>query len=223
MARFSRLHVLNTMVETGLVPIFYNGDLEVAKNIVSACKAGGSCVVEYTNRGDFAYQTFTALAQHFAKADPDIVLGVGSIIDAPTAAMFIASGANYIVSPILNPEVARLCNRHKVAYLPGCSTPSEISQAEELGVEIVKLFPGHPTDGPRFMKSILGPTPWTLIMPTGCVDYDEANVSAWIKAGCPCVGMGSKLVTKELMAARDYAEITRKVAEVLGWIKKARG
>jgi 2-dehydro-3-deoxyphosphogluconate aldolase/(4S)-4-hydroxy-2-oxoglutarate aldolase len=223
MARYSRLQVLNTVVELGLVPVFYNPDLEVARQIVGACRDGGARVVEFTNRGDFAFQVFTALAQHAAGAEPDVILGVGSVIDAPTAALYISAGANFVVGPVLNPEVARLCNRRKIAYMPGCGSASEISQAEELGVEIVKVFPGKAVGGPGFVKSVLGPCPWTRIMPTGGVDATEENIRAWFEAGAACVGMGSRLITKELVAAGDFHAIAKKVAQVLTWIKDVRG
>ena len=137
MARFDRLTILNTMLDTGLVPIFYHADLAVAKEIVSACAEGGARVVEFTNRGDRALNVFTELVVHFESAAPSLILGAGSVVDAPTAALYIASGANFVVGPVLNPEVARLCNRRKVAYIPGCGTTSEISQAEELGANAV--------------------------------------------------------------------------------------
>jgi 2-dehydro-3-deoxyphosphogluconate aldolase/(4S)-4-hydroxy-2-oxoglutarate aldolase len=223
MARFDRLTVLNTMVELGLVPVFYNADVEVAKNIVAACAAGGAKVVEFTNRGDFAPQVFLELSRYFAKADPGVILGVGSVIDAPTAALYIAYGANFVVGPSLNPEVARLCNRRKVAYSPGCGSATEISEAEELGVEIVKVFPGSSVGGPGFVKSILGPCPWTRIMPTGGVDATEESIRAWFSAGVTCVGIGSKLVTKELIALGNFDSISQKAAQVLQWIREARG
>jgi 2-dehydro-3-deoxyphosphogluconate aldolase / (4S)-4-hydroxy-2-oxoglutarate aldolase len=222
LARYNRLEVLNAIVDLGLVPLFYQPDLEVAKQIVAACKAGGCRVVEFTNRGDFALHTFTALAQHFAKADPEIILGVGSVVDAPTAAMYIAAGAHFVVSPLLNEEVIRLCNRRKIAYMPGCATVSEISQAEELGVEIIKIFPADTLGGPKFIKNVLGPCPWSRIMPSGGVDATEENIRAWIKAGAACVGMGGNLITKELVAAGDFAAISNKVTQVLAWIKAAR-
>jgi len=222
MARYTRLEVLNTILELGLVPVFYNPDLEVAKQIVAACRAGGARVVEFTNRGDFAFQVYTALAQHGARIEPDVILGVGSIIDAPTAALYVSAGANFVVGPVLNPEVACLCNRRKIAYSPGCGSASEISQAEELGVEIVKVFPGDSVGGPEFVKAVLGPCPWTRIMPTGGVDATEESIRAWFKAGAACVGMGSRLITKDLVAARDFDAISSKVAQVLAWIKEAR-
>ena len=222
MARYSRLNVLNTVLELGLVPVFYNPDLETAKQIVAACRAGGARVVEFTNRGDFAFQVYTELAQHVAQAEPDVILGVGSVVDAPTAALYIAAGANFVVGPVLNPEAARLCNRRKVAYMPGCGSASEISQAEELGVEIVKVFPGAAVGGPGFVKAVSGPCPWTRIMPTGGVDASIDSIRAWFGAGAACVGIGSRLVTKELVAAGDWDAISKKAAQVLGWIKDAR-
>ncbi|GAB4437778.1 MAG: bifunctional 4-hydroxy-2-oxoglutarate aldolase/2-dehydro-3-deoxy-phosphogluconate aldolase [Anaerolineae bacterium] len=223
MARFTRLEVLNAMIDLGLIPVFYHKDVEVAKKIVTACAEGGARVIEFTNRGDFAYHVFTELSRHFAAAEPQIMLGVGSVVDAPTAAMYIASGANFVVGPLLNAEVARLCNRRKLAYSPGCGSVSEIAQAEELGVEIVKVFPGSSVGGPGFVKAVLGPCPWTRIMPTGGVDATKESITAWFKAGVACVGMGSNLITKEAVAAGDFEAITRNVAQVLAWIKEARG
>jgi 2-dehydro-3-deoxyphosphogluconate aldolase/(4S)-4-hydroxy-2-oxoglutarate aldolase len=222
MARFDRLTVLNAVLEAGLVPVFYNGDLEVAKQIVAACAGGGAKVVEFTNRGDRAWNVFTQLVEWAETAQPDVILGVGSVIDAPTAALYISSGSNFVVGPVLNPEVARLCNRRKIAYMPGCGSVSEISEAEALGVEIVKVFPGSQVGGPGFVKGVLGPMPWTRIMPTGGVDATKESIHGWFGAGAACVGIGSKLVAKEMVAARDYDGISRRVAQVLAWIEEAR-
>jgi len=221
MARYTRLQVLNAMVETGLVPVFYHADVDTAIRIVDACAAGGAKLVEFTNRGYLAYEVFVALVKHFAKRD--VILGVGSVVDAGTASLYLASGANFVVGPILNPEVAKTCNRRKVAYSPGCGSASEISQAEELGCEIVKVFPADCAGGPEFVKAILGPCPWTSIMPTGGVDATKESITNWFKAGVSCVGIGSKLITKEAIAAGDYAAIAAKVKQVLAWIKEARG
>ena len=222
MARFDRLAVLNTMLETGLVPVFYQGDVEVARRIVAACAEGGARTIEFTNRGDRAWNVFGELAAFVDRTLPGVILGVGSIVDAPTAAMYIASGANFVVGPILNAEVARMCNRRKVPYCPGCGSASEISAAEELGVEIAKVFPGAEVGGPAFVRAVLGPMPWTRIMPTGGVEATRESVFAWIQAGTACLGMGSNLIRKELVAAGDYAAISDKVRQVLGWIQEAR-
>jgi len=223
MSRFSRLETLNAIVDTGLVPVFYHGEVEVAKKIVAACAAGGARCIEFTNRGDFAPWVFKELAEHTARANPNVILGVGSIVDAPTAALYIASGAHFVVGPVLNPDVARLCNRRKIAYSPGCATASEISQAEELGVEIVKIFPGGLVGGPEFVKSILAPMPWTRIMPTGGVEATQESVGAWIKAGTTALGIGSNLITTDRVGQEKWDELTQATAEILGWIREARG
>lgn len=222
MARFSRLEVLSTMIDLGLVPVFYHPDLDVATQVVAACRAGGARVVEFTNRGDLALKTFTELAKHIAERKLHVVLGVGTIVDAPTAALYLSAGANFVVGPSLNPEVARLCNRRKVAYLPGCGSATEIAQAEELGVEIVKVFPGSAVGGPGFVKAVLGPMPWTNIMPTGGVDATEESIRSWFEAGVACVGIGSKLIAKDLVMAGNFDAISAKVAQVLAWIEDAR-
>lgn len=223
MARFTRMQVLNKVYELGLVPVFYHADLETAIKIVAACRAGGAEVVEFTNRGDLAFQVFAGLVGHFAKADPSVILGVGSVIDPGTAALYLSCGANFVVGPVLNPEVARVCNRRKVAYMPGCGSASEISAAEELGVEICKVFPGAEVGGPSFVKAILGPCPWTSIMPTGGVEATRESVNAWFKAGVVAVGVGSNLITKDLVAKGDFDGISARVAQMLEWIRQARG
>lgn len=222
MARFTRLQVLNAMIDTGLVPVFYNGDVAIAKKIVEACAAGGARCIEFTNRGDFAPFVFKELAEYCATAVPQVMLGVGSIVDPYTASLYLASGACFVVGPSLNPEVARLCNRRKISYSPGCATATEIAQAEELGVEIVKLFPGDLVGGPAFVKSILGPCPWTRIMPTGGVEATQTSVTAWIKAGTAALGIGSNLISKERFAQGKWDEITQATAQVIDWIQEAR-
>jgi len=194
----------------------------VAKKVVEACSAGGARVVEFTNRGDFAPEVFKQLSQYFGKTSPEIILGIGSVIDEPTAALYIAYGANFVVGPLLNETIARVCNRRKVAYIPGCGSVSEISYAEELGAEIVKIFPGDSTGGPGFVKAVLGPCPWTRIMPTGGVDATEESIKAWFEAGVACVGIGSKLIRKDLVAAGKWADITALVHQVLYWIKNVQ-
>ena len=221
MAKYNRMVVLNAMIDTGLVPVFYNGDVETAAKITAACLDAGVRCVEFTNRGDQAHLVFGELVRRFA-GDERAILGVGSVIDPGTAAMYIQLGANFVVGPVLNPDVAKACNRRKVAYSPGCGSASEISAAEELGVEICKIFPGGLVGGPDFVKALRGPMPWTRIMPTGGVAPTQENMHAWFEAGVSCVGMGSKLVTKEWVAAGDFAAITEKARETLAWIKEAR-
>lgn len=221
MSKYSRLKVLNTIIDTGMVPVFYHSDAQVASSVVEACAAGGAHCFEFTNRGDMAHEVFKELAIRF-KSDDRVILGAGSIIDPATAALYIQLGANFIVGPVLNPEVAKLCNRRKVAYFPGCGSVSEISNAEELGVEICKIFPGGAIGGPAFVKDVLGPLPWSRLMPTGGVDTTEESVNSWFKAGVACVGMGSKLFPKETIESGKYGLITEKIKQVLQWIQKVR-
>ena len=222
MARFARMDTLNAILSGGLVPVFYEPNLEVAKGIVQAVADGGCRVAEMTNRGDRAYLVFKELEEHLAKARPEMILGVGSVVDAPTAALYIAQGANFVVGPTLCAETARLCNRRKIPYSPGCGSATEIQTAHDLGCEIVKVFPGDSVGGPGFVKAMLGPCPWTRIMPTGGVETTEESVSAWIKAGAAALGVGSNLITKDLVAKKDFAGISAKVRLVMEWIQKAR-
>ncbi len=222
MAKYSRLKVLTTVIETGMIPVFYNPSPEIAANVINACAAGGARCFEFTNRGDLAHEVFAERSRRF-KTDERVILGAGSILDPATAALYIQLGANFIVGPILNPEVARQCNRRKVAYFPGCGSVSEISQAEEMGVEICKIFPGSAVGGPGFVKDLLGPMPWARVMPTGGVEPTEENVTSWIKAGAACLGMGSKLFPAEVIKAGNYDEITENVKRVLGWGYRTRG
>ncbi|MHB1318074.1 MAG: bifunctional 4-hydroxy-2-oxoglutarate aldolase/2-dehydro-3-deoxy-phosphogluconate aldolase [Anaerolineae bacterium] len=222
MARFSRVHVWSTMEELGLVPLFYHGDVDTSIKVIEALSAGGAKVVEFTNRGDRAFEVFRELLVHFQKSDPELVLGAGSILDPVTAGLFINLGANFVVGSVTNPEVARLCNRRKIAYFPGCGTASEVSYAEELGVEICKVFPGSELGGPSFVRAILGPTPWSKLMPTGGVSASRENLKGWFDAGVVCVGMGSALVRSDLIKAQDWQAITDLTAECLTWIREIR-
>lgn len=222
MARFTRLEVYQAILESGLVPLFYNPDIEVSKRVAAACAAGGARVLEFTNRGDMALDVFRHLSHALAKEGSPLMLGVGSVVDAPTAAMYIAAGADFVVGPMLNPQIAQLCNRRKIPYMPGCATLTEISTAEELGVEIVKIFPGSSVGGPGFIKAVSGPCPWTRIMPTGGVSASQENIQSWIGAGACCVGMGSKLITKAAVSTGDYQAIADNVRQVLAWIRAAR-
>jgi 2-dehydro-3-deoxyphosphogluconate aldolase / (4S)-4-hydroxy-2-oxoglutarate aldolase len=222
MPRFTRMQTLNAMFDSGLVPVFYHADPEIVINVAKACAKGGSRVFEFTNRGDNAHEVFNALEKFCAKELPQIITGVGSIVDSATAALYLNSGANFVVSPATIVEVARLCNRRKVAYLPGCATVTEISAAEELGCEIVKIFPGQEVGGPSFVKAIKGPCPWVSIMPTGGVEPTETSLSQWFQAGIVCAGIGSNLITKDLLAKKDYDGIAARVAQTIETIAKVR-
>ena len=222
MARFSKLEVLSTFKQTGMVPVFYNADIEVTKQVVKACYEGGVRAFEFTNRGDFAHEVFGELSRWVAQECPDMVLGAGSIVDAPTAALYIQLGANFIVGPMFNPDVAKVCNRRAVAYTPGCGSITEIGFAQEAGCDLVKIFPAGEVGGPTFVKNLLAPMPWSMIMATGAVEPTEENLSAWFKAGVTVVGMGSKLFPAKAVAEGDWAAITEKCRMAMEIIEKVK-
>lgn len=223
MAKFNKLQVLDAIVRTGMVPVYYNKDVETAKNIVKACYAGGVRAFEFTNRGDFAQEVFAELVKFAAKECPEMILGIGSIVDAPTAALYIQLGANFIVGPLFNPDVAKVCNRRLVPYTPGCGSVSEIGFAQELGCDLCKIFPAGSVGGPSFVSNVKAPMPWTMIMATGAVEPTEENLNEWFKAGVTAVGMGSKLFPKEAVASGDWNAITTLCKNALGYIQKAKG
>ncbi|MCX7855626.1 MAG: bifunctional 4-hydroxy-2-oxoglutarate aldolase/2-dehydro-3-deoxy-phosphogluconate aldolase [Anaerolineae bacterium] len=217
MSRFSRMEVFQAILETGLVPIFYRPDEGVAREVVRACAAGGARVVEFTHRGDFALDVFRGLVRWARQEAPEIVLGVGSVVDAPTAALYLACGADFVVSPAFVRGVARLCNRRQVAYIPGGGTVGEILRACEWGAEVVKLFPAQVL-GPAFIRAVRGPCPWVRLMPTGGIRPAEADIGAWLEAGAVALGLGSELIRQEWVEAGDWASLAETVRQVLGWI-----
>ncbi len=221
MANHTRLHVANVMKETGLVPLFYNADLEISKQVIQAVYKGGARLLEFTARGDFAHEVFGELNKYVLKELPDMVMGVGSVTDAASASRFMALGANFIVTPILREDIALVCNRRKVLWSPGCGSLTEVCKAEELGCEIVKLFPGG-IYGPGFVKAIKGPQPWTSIMPTGGVAPTKENLEGWFNAGVTCVGMGSKLIAKNAEGNYDLDKIESDTRNALNIIKSLR-
>ena len=221
MAQYSRLEVASVMKETGMVPLFYHPNVELGKKVLKACYDGGARLMEFTARGDYAFEVFSELNKYAIKELPGMIMGVGSITDAGAASMFMQMGAKFIVTPSLREDIAIVCNRRKVLWSPGCGSLTEINRAEELGCEIVKLFPGD-LYGPGFVKAIKGPQPWTSIMPTGGVSTEEANLKAWFDAGVTCVGMGSKLISKEILSNKDYKGLENKVKETLSLISMLR-
>ena len=222
MARFNKMQVLDAIVSTGMVPVYYNKDVEIAKQVVKACYEGGVRAFEFTNRGDFAHEVFAELIKFATKECPELVLGVGSIVDAGTASLYLQLGANFVVGPLFNPEIAKVCNRRLVPYTPGCGSVSEIGFAQEVGCDLCKIFPAGNVGGPSFVKNIKAPMPWSMIMATGAVEPTEENLSAWFKAGVTCVGMGSKLFPKEMIAAGNWEAISTLCRDVLATIKKYR-
>jgi 2-dehydro-3-deoxyphosphogluconate aldolase/(4S)-4-hydroxy-2-oxoglutarate aldolase len=222
MARFTRIEVALKMKETGMVPVFYHKDIEVCKAVVKACYDGGARVFEFTNRGDFAIDVFSELNKWTIENCPEMIMGVGSIIDEATAAMYIAMGTNFVVAPLIDEATARVCNKRKIAWSPGCGSVSEIGRAHELGAEVVKIFPGSQVGGPSFVKAVKGPMPWASIMPTGGVSPSKENLKGWFDAGVTCVGMGSQLFPKEVLAEKNYRYITDKCAEALEIINQLK-
>lgn len=222
MAQFDRLTVYNTILADGMVPLFYNSDIKVVQQVVAALANGGSHVFEFTNRGDYAIEVFSALSKNCSAQHPNMIVGVGSVEDAATAALYAAHGANFIVGPTFSEAVARFCNRRKLPYIPGCGSLNEIALAEEWGAEIVKAFPGSAVGGAGFVKDVLAPRPWSGIMPTGGVSPDEANLREWFKAGVCCVGMGSQLVRKDWIKAGEFAKIQELTTTTLALIQKIR-
>jgi 2-dehydro-3-deoxyphosphogluconate aldolase / (4S)-4-hydroxy-2-oxoglutarate aldolase len=219
-----RLEVLVAAVDAGVLPLFYTPDAERALRITAALREGGARVIEFTDRGPGAWTAFTALAQEAARHDPDALLGAGSIRDPEAADRFIASGASFIVGPSFSADVARLCNRRRIPYIPGCATPTEIVTAEEWGVELVKIFPGD-TLGPSFVKAIRGPLPDTQVVVTGGVQATEASVGAWVAAGAACLGFGSALITNahtDPTSDADLAALTPAVARLISLVAAAR-
>lgn len=221
MAKYNRIEVFKVMEETGMVPLFYHNDIEIAKKVLLACYKGGARVLEFTNRGDYAHEVFRELNKYAEESLPGMILGVGSVTDAGAASLYMQLGANFVVTPVFREDIALTCNRKKVLWSPGCGSLTEIARAEELGCELVKLFPGD-VYGAGFVKGIKGPQPWTNIMPTGGVSPDEENLKGWFSAGVTCVGMGSKLISKELIANEDFSGLETMVHDCLALIKKVR-
>jgi len=222
MPRFNRMQVLNAALEGGIIPIFHHGSLDVMKKAVRACDQGGVRLFEMVNRGDGAFRLFSELEAFCASELPGMILGAGTVVDAATADLYINAGASFIVSPVLNPGIARTCNRRKVPHVPGVATLTEISLAEELGCEIVKLFPAGEIGGPAYLKAIRGPCPWSSVMPSGGVQLTEESLGAWFGAGAACVAVGGSLFSKDVVNSGDFSGITAKLAKAVAIIRKLK-
>ena len=221
MAKYDKLQVLATMQQTGLVPVFYHADASVAKQVLKACYDGGVRAFEFTNRGDFAQEVFAELVKYATAELPGMILGIGSVVDPATAALYLQLGANFVVGPVYNPAVVPMCNRRLVPYCPGCGSVSEVSAAQEAGCDLCKVFPGDVL-GPAFVKGLRAPMPWSRLMVTGGVKPERANLEAWFKAGVTCVGMGSNLFPKDVIAAGDWPRITALCRDALQIIQEVR-
>jgi 2-dehydro-3-deoxyphosphogluconate aldolase / (4S)-4-hydroxy-2-oxoglutarate aldolase len=222
MARFSRIQVAKAMEQAGIIPVFYHPDPEICFQVIKSCFNGGLTVFEFTNRGDYAHEVFTVVNKRVSDELPAVILGTGSVMDAGTASLYIQLGTNFIVSPVIKEEMAVVCNRRKILWSPGCGSVTEISRAEELGAEIVKIFPGTQVGGPEFVKAVKGPMPWSSIMPTGGVEPTEENLSAWFNAGVTCVGMGSQLITSDIIKNENFKLLEDKARNASNLLKRIR-
>ena len=221
MAKYDKIQVLTAIGETGIVPVFYNGDVEVAKNVLRACYEGGIRAFEFANRGDFAQEVFGELVKYANAELPGMIVGIGSVVDPGTAALYIQLGANFVVGPLFNPAIAPICNRRNIPYAPGCGSVSEVGSAQEAGCDLCKVFPGDVL-GPAFVKGLRAPMPWSKLMVTGGVKPTRENLEGWFKAGVYCVGMGSNLFPKDAIAAGDWARISALCADALKIVKEVR-
>lgn len=221
MARFSKMQVIAAAKETGMVPVFFHKDVEVAKQVVKACYEGGVRVFEFVNRGDFAHETFAEVVKFTAKECPDMIMGIGSIVDPATAVLYIQLGANFIVGPMFNPEISKVANRRLIPYMPGCGSVSEVGAAQESGCDVCKVFPGDVL-GASFVKGLKAPMPWSLLMVTGGVKPEEANMKTWFDAGVTCVGMGSNLFPADVIANKEWSKITAMCSDALAIVKKVQ-
>lgn len=221
MKKYSRPEIALKLKDSGLIPLFYNANSEIVKNVMQACYKGGARFFEFTSRGEFAHEVFADVVKFSRENCPEMIIGVGSVTDAASASLYMSLGAEFVVSPVLRQDIAKICNRRKIHYLPGCGTLQEICTAEELGCEIIKLFPAS-VYGPGFVKAIKGPQPWTSLMPSGGVTTEEDNLRTWFKAGVFCVGMGSSLINKDHIEKADYAGLQKNVEDVLKIISEVK-
>ena len=222
MARFSRIQTAKAMEQAGIIPVFYHPDPDICFQVIKSCFNGGLTVFEFTNRGDYAHEVFSVVNKRVTLELPGVILGTGSVMDAGTASLYIQLGTNFIVSPVIKEEMAVVCNRRKILWSPGCGSVTEISRAEELGAEIVKIFPGTQVGGPEFVKAVKGPMPWSSIMPTGGVEPTEENLSAWFNAGVTCVGMGSQLITSDIIKNENFKLLEDKARNASNLLKRIR-
>jgi 2-dehydro-3-deoxyphosphogluconate aldolase / (4S)-4-hydroxy-2-oxoglutarate aldolase len=220
MTRFTRLQVYGQMLQEGMVPVFYHADPEVCRQVLTCCHKAGLRFFEFTNRGDYAHELFSDLNKWTAREFPDLIMGTGSVMDAATAVLYMQLGSNFIVSPLLDEGTAKACNRRKVAWIPGTGSVTEISRAEELGAEIIKVFPGGAVGGPKFVAAVKGPMPWVSLMPTSGVEVTEESIKTWFGAGVVCVGLGSQLFTKELLKAKNWDQLTSDIYAATQLVKK---
>lgn len=216
-----KAELLKLIPEQGILPLYFNKDEQTSIDLLKALYNAGIRTVEYTNRGEAALNNFKKMRQFIDAELKDMYLGVGTIKDGNMAQTFIDAGADYIICPGLVESVAEVADKYDMLWVPGCMTPSEIIKAETLGAKMVKLFPGNIL-GPGFMSAIKELFPNLKFMPTGGVELDRANIEGWFKSGVCAVGMGSKLVSKDVMENKKYAELTEATKQALEIIKSIR-
>ena len=213
--------ILKLIPEQGILPLYFNKDAETSVDILHALYKAGIRTVEYTNRGEAALKNFAKLREVCDKELGGMYLGIGTIKDAASAQAFIDAGADYIISPGLVEDVIPVADKHDMLWVPGCMTPTEIIKAEKLGAKFIKLFPGNLL-GPGFLSGIKELFPNTLFMPTGGVELSKENIGGWFKAGVCAVGMGSKLISKDVMEGKKYAELTAATIQAMEIVKASR-
>jgi 2-dehydro-3-deoxyphosphogluconate aldolase / (4S)-4-hydroxy-2-oxoglutarate aldolase len=218
--KFSGQQIANEMKRLGLVPLFTCEDIGLGADVIEAAYRGGIRVFEFTNRRKNSFEVFSAMVKQFGKY-PDLMLGIGTVMDGNTTKKFIDAGAHFIISPILKLEMADVCRQHNIAWLPGCATLTEIVTAKENGAAVIKVFPGSVL-GPGFVSSIMPVVPDLQLMITGGVEPKRENLSSWFKAGAMCVGMGSQLFTKDILEAKDWKLLEQRMTESLQMIAEIR-
>ncbi len=222
MKRASRQQVNELIDQTGFLPLYNPDQLETTQKVLTAAYEGGVRLFELTNRSKNALEIFQQIVPFVNTQLPDLVLGVGTILDEKSAHAFFEAGADFIVSPIIPAEVARYCQSNDICWVPGASTLNEIVHAQQLGADMVKIFPANYLGGPGFVEAIKAPCPWIKVMPTGGVDGSEENLRAWFKAGVRCVGIGSQLFRKDKIEAGNFNSIreeTQRITSLIQMIK----
>ena len=217
---FSNEQIVSRMKELGLVPLFTHDDITTAQQVIEAAYRGGVRVFEFTNRKKNSFEVFVEMLEYCQKF-PDLMLGIGTVMDGPTTKKFIDAGAHFIISPILKLEMAEVCHAHNILWMPGCATLTEIVTAKEHGAKVIKVFPGSVL-GPAFVSSIMPVVPDLQLMITGGVEPNEKNLGGWFKAGAMSVGMGSQLFTKEILERKDWKALEASVSDILQIIRTIR-
>lgn len=213
--------LLQLIPEQGILPLYFYKDTEVSLQVLKALYNSGIRTVEYTNRGEAALQNFKKMRQLCDSELKEMYLGIGTIKNGESAKTFINAGADFIISPGLVEDVAKIADENNMLWIPGCMTPTEIIKAENLGAKMIKLFPGNIL-GPEFMSAIKALFPNLLFMPTGGVDLDKENIASWLKAGVCAVGMGSKLISKQLLEEKNYSKIEELSKQALDILKSLK-